>query len=126
MKKNVLRLVVISGLLVLLSSAVAFAADSTTANTDSGQAGDPLELTGLSIQVSAGVVANYYVSGSAPIQWYALSTSHVDGTRAFGTAQNSTNIYYNETDTTATAVTFPASDEADSDDAWSTANWDRQ
>lgn len=118
MKKIMIILIVL-----LLLPMAAMAVDA-----NNGQAGTPLELTGLTISTSPGVFAFYRNSGNGTPQWYLIATAHGGGTKFYATAQNATSIFKLD-DATApitlaelTALQFPTQDQAASEDYWSNSD----
>lgn len=124
--KKVLCFVVV---VMLLSFGTAFAATG-----DNGTAGGRLILDGettLEISSSPGVFMYYGDDGTTDPQWYVIGTVHQGGTRFYGTAQNSTNIFYQEAIgpkvlADLTGLTWPTSvADTASETWWSNSGWTR-
>jgi len=94
-------------LVLLLASVSAYAGSYTSDNDGSTGANDlALFVEGTSVNANDGqdpiglspkVDAYYITDGtdSDTAQWYAISTAHVGGSRAFGAASNASNVYEN-------------------------------
>ncbi len=120
----------------ILACMLMMSVSSIASATDNTDAGERLELTGLDIAVSPGVMAFYEDDGATAgeAQWFTIATLHQGGTRVFATAQNSTSTYNQDVDTSV-AVTYtvfgtytaalPTRDEAASDSYWASSDWDR-
>lgn len=75
-------------------------------------------------------VGMYYVSNGATetdSQWFAISSAHPGGNRAFGTAQDVNNIFNRDYDTASEMSTYLQSipTVAESETAWTDASWNR-
>ncbi len=108
---------------------------SAFAATDNATAGSRLQLDTeaptLNIAASPGVFMYYADDATTDPQWYVIGTVHQGGTRFYGTAQNSTTIFYQEATGPKvigdlTGLTWPSTAaETISEDWWSGTGWTR-
>ncbi len=123
------KIIIMLAIAAILPSAV-FAATG-----DNGTAGSRLELDGsannLVIAASPGVFTYYGDDGTTAPQWYVVGTVHQGGSRFFATAQNSTSVFYQDTDSPnvigdLTGLTWPTGTaDTASETWWSNSGWTR-
>jgi hypothetical protein len=111
-RRNIMRIILLTLLSVLILSANAFAVasatDSESLTIGGGNDEDGNATQEIKIGLSPKVVAHYFTDGTSTTtaQWYAIATVHPGGNVGYGTAQDVNNIYMQWYDTGSDAEAF--------------------